>query len=401
MNYTGGGVGVRATLAESVIPALRTDDFVRLTLVLCATSARHMAPTSSGIPKSIFKPRSPVYLATFNVRILRPEGQQVALALTRNSFGIDLCCISESGIQDAYGVTPAPKQRSYRVCLELARPPIRQSCMYRHICDWPSRYRSWPCSLSLDWLVPVNKECVIPGISSVCGPRFLNDRSPYSIVIKSKSNSDISPQELTQESKPTDTKAETIPRDGEAYVVGVHTVAAYPKLPQNPVQLSEFMLRSHPHALSGSMVSLLVQTIHPENATAEGNPVIDELNIVVPHLLVNNCKKWRSMLNINEGPNRLKFYCDCSRWFGVDLETTLIPSGPGTTDRSRKITAEVRIVICHGSTLPLFGEISMQPQVIPLTSTSYHLCLESTEKEKNVLYPLVFNLIKDSEEIDG
>ncbi|GAA51158.1 hypothetical protein CLF_105658 [Clonorchis sinensis] len=63
-------------------PALRTDDYVRLASALRAASARHMVPTSSGISKSLFKPRHSVYLAAFNMRTLKQVGQQAALALT-------------------------------------------------------------------------------------------------------------------------------------------------------------------------------------------------------------------------------------------------------------------------------------------------------------------------------
>ncbi|GAA27224.2 BRCA1-associated RING domain protein 1, partial [Clonorchis sinensis] len=69
--------------------ALRTDDSVRPATVLQATSTRHPAPTSSGISKSILKPRRPVYLAAVNVRTLKQSCQQSALALTVDSLGID------------------------------------------------------------------------------------------------------------------------------------------------------------------------------------------------------------------------------------------------------------------------------------------------------------------------
>ncbi|KER30676.1 hypothetical protein T265_02918 [Opisthorchis viverrini] len=82
-------------------PALRTDDSVRHASVLRAASARHMVPTSSGISRSVLKPRHPLYLAAFNVRTLKQAGQQAALALTLDSLGIDVCCVSETRIQDA------------------------------------------------------------------------------------------------------------------------------------------------------------------------------------------------------------------------------------------------------------------------------------------------------------
>ncbi|KER24470.1 hypothetical protein T265_14423 [Opisthorchis viverrini] len=92
-----------ATIRDShnLSPALRTDDSVRHASVLRAASARHMVPTSSGISKSVLKPRHLVYLAAFNVRTLKQAGQQAALALTLDSLGIDVCCVSETRIQDA------------------------------------------------------------------------------------------------------------------------------------------------------------------------------------------------------------------------------------------------------------------------------------------------------------
>ncbi|KER20133.1 hypothetical protein T265_11252 [Opisthorchis viverrini] len=76
-----------------VDPSLRTDN-----TVLRATRARHMAPTSSGISKSIFKPRHPVYLAAFNVRTLKQARQRGALTL--DLLVIDVCCVPETRIQD-------------------------------------------------------------------------------------------------------------------------------------------------------------------------------------------------------------------------------------------------------------------------------------------------------------
>ncbi|KER24836.1 hypothetical protein T265_07567 [Opisthorchis viverrini] len=51
-------------------PAFGTDDSVRLASVLPEASAHHMAPTSSGISRSISKPRHRIYLAAFSVRTL-------------------------------------------------------------------------------------------------------------------------------------------------------------------------------------------------------------------------------------------------------------------------------------------------------------------------------------------
>ena len=44
-------------------------------------------------------------MAAFNVRTLKQAGQQTALALTLDSLGIDVCCVSETHIQNASIVT--------------------------------------------------------------------------------------------------------------------------------------------------------------------------------------------------------------------------------------------------------------------------------------------------------
>ncbi|KAG5443773.1 hypothetical protein CSKR_112235 [Clonorchis sinensis] len=67
-------------------PVLRTDDSDRYASVLRATSARHMAPTSSDISKSIFKPRHPVPLAAFNVRTRKIEDAGTVVKLTTPSL---------------------------------------------------------------------------------------------------------------------------------------------------------------------------------------------------------------------------------------------------------------------------------------------------------------------------
>ncbi|KER32056.1 hypothetical protein T265_01833 [Opisthorchis viverrini] len=51
--------------------------------------------------RAVLKPRRPVYLAAFNVCTLKQTGQKAALAPTPESLGIDVCCVSETTIQDA------------------------------------------------------------------------------------------------------------------------------------------------------------------------------------------------------------------------------------------------------------------------------------------------------------
>ncbi|GAA52777.1 hypothetical protein CLF_108790 [Clonorchis sinensis] len=74
-------------------PALRNDDSVRLAPGLDATSASHMAPTSSNIAKPMSKPRCPVYLAIIDIRTLKQAGKQAALTPTADLLGIDVRCL--------------------------------------------------------------------------------------------------------------------------------------------------------------------------------------------------------------------------------------------------------------------------------------------------------------------
>ncbi|CAM0512289.1 unnamed protein product [Fasciola hepatica] len=50
------------------------------------------------------KPRQPLNFGSFNVRTLMQVGQQACLALTMNSLKIDVCCLSETRIQDSSNV---------------------------------------------------------------------------------------------------------------------------------------------------------------------------------------------------------------------------------------------------------------------------------------------------------
>ncbi|VDP02980.1 unnamed protein product, partial [Schistosoma margrebowiei] len=47
------------------------------------------------------KPRAPFKLAAFNVRTLVQVGQQIGLAMSLESLNIDVCCLSETRIQDS------------------------------------------------------------------------------------------------------------------------------------------------------------------------------------------------------------------------------------------------------------------------------------------------------------
>ena len=60
-----------------------------------------VATSHNAVLQPLIKPRSLVNMAAYNVRTLMQSGQQVALARTLDSLKIDVCCISETRIQDS------------------------------------------------------------------------------------------------------------------------------------------------------------------------------------------------------------------------------------------------------------------------------------------------------------
>ena len=82
---------------SSIDPSYRTDNTAFM------TSSQPSLPAFSKptdvVP--LFKPRRPVYLSAFNVRTLKQAGQQAALARSLDSLGVDICCVSETRIQDS------------------------------------------------------------------------------------------------------------------------------------------------------------------------------------------------------------------------------------------------------------------------------------------------------------
>ena len=72
--------------------------------------------TPAVMRNTILKPRSLLHLAAFNVRTLCQIGQQAALACTLETFNIDICCVSETRIQDPTSIitlrSPDPTSNS-------------------------------------------------------------------------------------------------------------------------------------------------------------------------------------------------------------------------------------------------------------------------------------------------
>ena len=71
-----------------------------------------LRPNLNGLPRSVkfqpaqeklgyyVKPRNTVNIGAFNVRTLIQIGQQASLVMTLASLNLDICCISETRIQD-------------------------------------------------------------------------------------------------------------------------------------------------------------------------------------------------------------------------------------------------------------------------------------------------------------
>ncbi|CAH8479251.1 unnamed protein product [Schistosoma margrebowiei] len=60
-----------------------------------------MLPPNTRTEAVFLKPRAPFKLAAFNVRTLVQVGQQIGLAMSLESLNIDVCCLSETRIQDS------------------------------------------------------------------------------------------------------------------------------------------------------------------------------------------------------------------------------------------------------------------------------------------------------------
>ncbi|KAF7259237.1 hypothetical protein EG68_03777 [Paragonimus skrjabini miyazakii] len=56
---------------------------------------------ASGVPHPLVRSRMRIDIGVFNVRTLKQMSQQAALARTLDSLNVDVCCISETGIENS------------------------------------------------------------------------------------------------------------------------------------------------------------------------------------------------------------------------------------------------------------------------------------------------------------
>ena len=104
----------------------------------------------------ILKPRSPIHVAAFNVRTLLQIGQQASLAQTLDSLCIDVCCVSETRIQDPSSVMHLKPPGKNPVCstytLRVSGDPTASA---RGLAGVGIALSSRAESSLLDW-IPVN-----------------------------------------------------------------------------------------------------------------------------------------------------------------------------------------------------------------------------------------------------
>ncbi|CAH8506234.1 unnamed protein product [Schistosoma intercalatum] len=60
-----------------------------------------MLPLNMSTEAVFLKPRAPFKLAAFNVRTFMQVGQQIRLVMSLESLNINICCLSETRIQDS------------------------------------------------------------------------------------------------------------------------------------------------------------------------------------------------------------------------------------------------------------------------------------------------------------
>ncbi|VDP77922.1 unnamed protein product [Schistosoma mattheei] len=77
-----------------------------------------MLPPNMSTDSVFLKQRAPFKLAAFNVRTPMQVGQQIELAMSLGSLNIDVCCLSETRIQDSGEV------------LQIRSPPVASKSLF-------------------------------------------------------------------------------------------------------------------------------------------------------------------------------------------------------------------------------------------------------------------------------
>ncbi|GAA49688.1 polyprotein [Clonorchis sinensis] len=125
--------------------------------------------TTLNTSKSVFKLRKPVYLATFNVRMLKQADLQVAFVLTLDLLCIDVCCLSGTRMQDA------------SIVIELTAPSVSSRFRLRTSGDTVAAasgyagvgvvFNDLQETSLLDWILVDGRLCAVRLATSVRGSR--------------------------------------------------------------------------------------------------------------------------------------------------------------------------------------------------------------------------------------
>ncbi|CAH8481415.1 unnamed protein product [Schistosoma haematobium] len=156
-----------------------------------------MLPPNTNTKAVFLKPCAPFKLATFNVRTLIQVGQQIRLAMSLESLNIDVCCLSETRIQDSGEVlqirspSVASKGLFY---VRLSMDPVASSSGLAGVGVALSARAE---AALIDW-IPINSRlCVVRLESSIEVRR--NRREKRCLFISAYAPTDCSPDAIKDE----------------------------------------------------------------------------------------------------------------------------------------------------------------------------------------------------------
>ncbi|MGL5405228.1 MAG: endonuclease/exonuclease/phosphatase family protein, partial [Propionibacteriaceae bacterium] len=133
--------------------------------------------------QNLIRPRVPFHIGAFNVRTLCQSGQQSALALSLSTFNIDVCCVSETRIQDPSVVmhlkSPVSNSVDSQFTLRVSGDPVATA---RGLYGVGIALSAKAEAAIADW-IPVNSRlCAVRLESSVCVNRYRTKKRCMFIV---------------------------------------------------------------------------------------------------------------------------------------------------------------------------------------------------------------------------
>ncbi|CAI2736607.1 unnamed protein product [Schistosoma spindalis] len=157
-----------------------------------------MLPQNTSTEAVFLKPRAPFKLAAFNVRTLMQVGQQIRLAMSLESLNIDVCCLSETRIQDSDKV------------LQIRSPPFTsKSLLYVRLSGDPVAFSSGLAGVGvtlsakaetaqINW-IPINSRICAVRLGSSIKVRRNRREKRYLFVISAYAPTDCSPDAIKNE----------------------------------------------------------------------------------------------------------------------------------------------------------------------------------------------------------